>query len=93
MGSSFLTNVNMGQTRIIDVSTDNVLVLGNNIYTEGYAGGHSVINGSFTISSQTQCELQFFTSATYNNTGFGFAGSTTGLVNQFADLMFWKIYF
>ena len=91
IGNSFLTNVNMGQTRIIDVATDNVLVLGNNIYTEGYAGGHSVINGRFTISGNKTCELQYFTSASYSNTGLGFAGSTTGLVNQFADLMFWKI--
>ena len=91
IGNSFLTNVNMGQTRIIDVATDNVLVLGNNIYAEGYAGGQSMINGRFTISASKTCELQYYTSATYVNTGQGFAGSTTGIVNRFADIMLWKL--
>jgi hypothetical protein len=92
MGNSFYTNSVYCSTRIINKSTSNSLVLmGTNLYTEGYASGTSYINGRFTLSGSHNLELQYYCTSSYSNTGFGFHQPSTGNVNKFADIMIWKL--
>ena len=91
LGDSFYTNINMAQTGIYDATGNTFVVMGTNVYAEGYASNASLINGRFTLSQSSTLKLQYYCSNGYSSTGLGFAGSTTGQVNRFANVMIWKL--
>jgi len=91
IGEMFLTNISYAQSRLRDTTNSTTLVGGNNIYTEGYAGGSSNCIGRFTLSGTANIEFQYYTTATYSNTGQGFNLPTSGEVNRWKNVQIWKI--
>jgi len=90
-GHVFLTNIGYGQTRLRNNTDNSTVMVGNNVYAEGYAGSLSPMSGRFTLSSSKTLSIDFYVTTQYNNTGFGFASPTTGEINKFHDFKFWKI--
>jgi len=87
----FLSNIAYAQTRLYNTSDASTLVIGDNIYTEGYAGGCSHCIGRFTLSGTKNIEFQYYVQTTYATSGQGFANPTTGEVNRFKNVQIWKI--
>jgi hypothetical protein len=91
IGEMFLTNIGYGQSRLRDTTNSTTLVVGNNFYTEGYAGGSSNCIGRFTLSATTNIQFQYYTLNTYATTGQGFNSPTSGEVNRWKNVQIWKI--
>lgn len=87
----FLTNCHYVQTRLRDTTNSTTLVIGNNVYTEGYAGASSNCIGRFTLSGTANIEFQYYCTFLYVNTGQGFGLPTSGEVNRFKNVQIWKI--
>jgi len=87
----FLTNIAYAQTRLYNTSDASTLVIGDNIYTEAYAGGCCHCIGRFTLSGTKNVEFQYYTQNTYSTTGQGNNRPSTGEVNRFKNVQIWKI--
>jgi len=91
IGEMFLTNIGYGQSRLRDTTNSTTLVVGNNIYTEAYAGGISNCIGRFTLSGTANIEFQYYVATTYSSTGQGFHTPGSGEVNRWKNVQIWKI--
>ena len=90
-GGCFFTNSGYVQTRLRDTTNSTTLVVGNNTYTEGYAGSWNEVQGKFTLSGATDMSVQYYCTTAYGTNGQGMASPSSGEVNRFADYKIWKL--
>ena len=90
-GGMFFTNSGYVQGRLYDTTNSTTLVVGNNTYTEGYAGSWNEVQGKFTLSGATDMSVQYYCTTAYGTNGQGFASPSSGEVNRYADIKIWKL--
>ena len=92
-GSQPTNDNDTGQTRLRDTDNNVTLVLGTTEFVNNSDDGETpgLISGFFTLSAETDVELQYFVKVGRATFGLGIHTTTTGEVAVYARAMFVKI--